>query len=423
MIVEVNQLTKVFSARGRAGVPALSGVSFALARGACVGVVGGNGSGKSTLLKVLAGLVEPTSGTVAVRGRAASLIELGAGFDPEYTGRENVRLVGTVLGLSERERAAREPEILAFAGLGDAIDRPVRGYSSGMFMRLAFSLATHVDADVLLVDEVLAVGDARFRARCRERLEAFRRAGGTLVLAAHDLAPLSDFCDRALWLHNGVLRADGPPRQVIGQYLEQVGRDAEDASPAAAVGTRAKLAASGAARPSEGLDPDASRATPEVGDARRDREPQEDRAAAESDAGAARCGAIELHVELQGADGQGCAAFAAEDALVARIRYRTARTVERPVFGLVVNRADWTCAFGSESAVDGLALGALPVGDGAVSLTVAPLGLTPGQYAATVSLRDGERVLALRVASATFEVIGSARPGIFRPTLKWGVGA
>jgi lipopolysaccharide transport system ATP-binding protein len=233
VLVEVAGLSKVYESRwslasmlGRApgARAALSDVSFRIHRGECVGLLGGNGCGKTTLLKILAGLLEPSAGRARTSGRVASLIELGAGFDPEVSGRENVRLVGTVLGLTADELARREDAILEFSGLGAAVERPVREYSAGMFMRLAFSLATHVDADLLLIDEVLAVGDVRFRASCRERLDRFRAQGGTLVVAGHDLAPLADWCDRALLLDGGRLLADGPPRETIGTYLAQVMR-------------------------------------------------------------------------------------------------------------------------------------------------------------------------------------------------------
>jgi lipopolysaccharide transport system ATP-binding protein len=200
---------------------ALDRVTFSVSTGEAVGIVGRNGSGKSTLLRLLAGIYRPDSGQILTRGRISSLIELGAGFHQDITGRENILVEGMLLGLSRREVRRRLDEIVSFAEIGEYLDQPVRTYSTGMFMRLAFSIATHVDPDILLIDEVLAVGDGAFVLKCYERLMEFRAGGKCIILVSHDTASVERWCDRAIWIEKGRLAAEGHPGDVIAQYLGQ----------------------------------------------------------------------------------------------------------------------------------------------------------------------------------------------------------
>jgi ABC-type polysaccharide/polyol phosphate transport system ATPase subunit len=202
---------------------ALKHVSFEVPHASTVGIIGRNGSGKSTILKIIAGVYRPSSGRVEVNGRIAPLIELGAGFHHELTGRENILINGLLLGLSKREIQRLEPSIIEFAEIGQFIDAPVKQYSSGMYMRLAFSVATAVDPDILLVDEILAVGDAGFRVKCFDRISAFRRQGKTIILVSHDADQIRQFCDRVLLLHNGELVADTFPSEALARYEELIG--------------------------------------------------------------------------------------------------------------------------------------------------------------------------------------------------------
>lgn len=197
---------------------ALKGVDFQIAKGQTVGIVGRNGSGKSTLLQVICGTLTPTSGEANVRGRIAALLELGAGFNPDFTGRENVYLNATVLGLTRREVDERFDEIAAFADIGEFIEQPVKTYSSGMYVRLAFAVAIHVKPDILVVDEALAVGDEAFQRKCFARIEAIREAGATVLFVSHSAGTVIDLCDRAILLDGGEVIADGHPKQVIGLY-------------------------------------------------------------------------------------------------------------------------------------------------------------------------------------------------------------
>ena len=203
-------------------VPALTEVSFGVEAGETVGVIGANGSGKSTLLKLLAGIVRPTSGRVSVDGRLAALLELGAGFHPEISGRENVEVAGLLLGLSKKEVASRLPSIVRFAGVEDFLDAPVKTYSSGMAVRLGFAVAAHSDPDVLLVDEVLAVGDEAFAHRCLEKFSEFERSGKTLLFVSHDLPLVAARCRRAIWLERGGIAADAPAAEAVARYRERV---------------------------------------------------------------------------------------------------------------------------------------------------------------------------------------------------------
>lgn len=197
---------------------ALRQVSFSVKRGETVGIIGRNGSGKSTLLQMICGTLAPTDGHIQVHGRVAALLELGAGFNPEFTGRENVYLNGAILGLSKAEMDARLADILHFAEIGDFIDQPVKTYSSGMYVRLAFAVIAHVDADILIIDEALAVGDALFTQKCMRFLREFKQQG-TILFVSHDSAAVTNLCDRAVWLHQGEMRAVGDAKSVCEDYL------------------------------------------------------------------------------------------------------------------------------------------------------------------------------------------------------------
>src|ERR671914_2921492 len=207
--------------------PAVRDVSFTVPPGQTLGVIGRNGSGKSTILKLVAGITKPTTGEVKVNGRISALIELGAGFHPEISGRENVFINGIMLGLSKREVARRFDEIVEFAELRDFIDAPVKTYSSGMYTRLGFAVAIHVDPDVLLVDEVLAVGDEGFTHKCLDKFGEFKRRGKTILLVTHTLALVERFCDEAIWLDSGRVRGAGDPKRVVAAYLLDIGKAEE----------------------------------------------------------------------------------------------------------------------------------------------------------------------------------------------------
>lgn len=209
---------------------ALRGIDFSIERGETFGIVGRNGAGKSTLLQLLCGTLSPSEGEVHVRGRVAALLELGAGFNPEFSGRENARLNAALLGLERHEIESRLAGIEAFADIGEYMDMPTKTYSSGMYVRLAFAVATAVDADVLIVDEALAVGDARFQARCMKRIRAMRDAGTSILFVSHDVSTVRQLCDRALWLEQGRQRMLGNVLAVTSRYMEALFSDEAEAA-------------------------------------------------------------------------------------------------------------------------------------------------------------------------------------------------
>ncbi len=199
---------------------ALNDVNFDIEEGECVGIIGVNGSGKSTILKIITGVLNPTEGEVKVNGRISALLELGAGFNMEYSGLENVYLNGTMIGFSKEEIDARLDDILAFADIGDYIHQPVKMYSSGMFVRLAFAVAINIDPEILIVDEALSVGDVFFQAKCYHKFEEFKAQGKTILFVSHDLSSISKYCDRVILLHKGQMLDQGTPKAMVDMYKQ-----------------------------------------------------------------------------------------------------------------------------------------------------------------------------------------------------------
>ena len=203
----------------------LKNINLNIKKGETVALIGVNGSGKSTLLKLMTRIIFPNEGTIEVDGKLTSLLELGAGFHPDFTGRENIYFNAAIFGLSRKEIDNRIQEIIDFSELGEFIDNPIRTYSSGMYMRRAFSVAINVDAEILLIDEILAVGDQHFQEKCYAKLKELRDSGKTIVIVTHSLGVVKDLCHRAVWIYKGEFRLDGDPSYVIGEYLNQVALD------------------------------------------------------------------------------------------------------------------------------------------------------------------------------------------------------
>jgi len=225
--ISARGLTKRFpiqrgnSTRGNDTFLALDDLHFDIEPGQAVGIVGSNGAGKSTLLKILARILPPTSGRAVLHGRVGSLLEAGAGFHPELSGKDNIFLAGALLGMKEGEIRRRLDEIVEFSGVGEFLDSPVKHYSSGMYMRLAFAVAAHIEPEILLVDEVLAVGDAQFQKKCLQRMESLSQNGQTVVFVSHSMQAVSRLCQRALWIDRGKLRMQGPVAEVVAGYLKE----------------------------------------------------------------------------------------------------------------------------------------------------------------------------------------------------------
>ncbi|MGE3842028.1 MAG: ABC transporter ATP-binding protein [Vicinamibacterales bacterium] len=388
---------------------ALSNVSFQVPAGCTFGIVGRNGSGKSTMLKCVAGITKPTSGTVTVNGRISALIELGAGFHPEISGRENVFINGIMLGLSKREIARRFDEIVEFAELEEFIDAPVKTYSSGMYMRLGFAVAIHVDPDVLLVDEVLAVGDEGFTHKCLDKFGEFRRRGKTIMLVTHSLGLVERFCDEALWLDAGRARAEGDPPRVIGAYITAVERSEE------------RQLAVGDARAREQVDAGPQVAeTPEAPVAATSPEaPPEDMFRAT----AGRWGSREVEitaVSLLAADGHPSHVFHSGEQMTVKIDVNAQHPTADFVFGIGMFNTDGVCCYGTNTHIEQLVSDTL-VGAGTVTFIFDRLDLAEGTYKLDIAVhkRDGvpydyHRLLyTFRVKSRTKDV------GIYRPPHRW----
>jgi ABC-type polysaccharide/polyol phosphate transport system ATPase subunit len=377
---------------------ALKGVSFDVPAGKTFGIIGRNGSGKSTMLKLIAGIGKPTSGSVRVEGRVSALIELGAGFHPEISGRENVFINGMMLGLSRREIARRFDDIVRFAELEEFIDAPVKTYSSGMYMRLGFAVAINVDPDVLLVDEVLAVGDEAFTHKCLDKFGDFRRRGRTVLLVTHSLGLVARFCDEALWLDGGVVKAQGDPKRVIDAYLMDV-----------AGAENRQLAADDANPESQG--PETEDSKPEAG-------PRDMFQAAEG-----RWGSREVEitaVDLVGAAGEASHIFQSGERVEIRLRVRANRAVNDFAFGVGIFSAEGVCCYGTNTQIEGATAGELS-GEGEVHFVIETLNLVDGTYKLDVAVHrqdgvpyDYHRLLyTFRVKSRLKEA------GIFRPPHRW----
>lgn len=201
----------------------LKNINLEIKKGETVALIGVNGSGKSTLLKLITKIIYPTSGSIKVKGKLASLLELGAGFHPDFSGRENIYFNASIFGLTKAEIDSRLDDIIAFSELGDFIDTPVRTYSSGMYMRLAFSVAINVDADIILIDEILAVGDQRFQEKCMNKMQELKKMGKTMVFVSHSKEAVEFLCDRSVWIHEGEIRKDGKTKEVLAEYIKVCG--------------------------------------------------------------------------------------------------------------------------------------------------------------------------------------------------------
>lgn len=212
---------------------ALDGVSFTIPRGETVAFIGRNGSGKSTLLKIITGILTPTRGTVQVQGKVSALLELGTGFNPDMSGIENVLFTGALMGIPRVEMEKRLDDVLAFADIGDFVNQPVKSFSSGMFVRLAFAVAVHVDPEILIIDEALSVGDMRFQQKCYRRIRDFKDSGVTILFVSHDMGAVNNFCDRCLWLKDGKVERDGVPVEVVRAYSAFMNYEANEDAPAA----------------------------------------------------------------------------------------------------------------------------------------------------------------------------------------------
>lgn len=328
---------------------ALRNVSLEVARGTTYGLIGHNGSGKSTLLKLLAGIHQPTSGSVTARGRVGALLELGAGFHPELTGRENVYLNGSIMGLSRKEIRRAFDDIVSFSGLEQFIDSPVKIYSSGMYVRLGFSVAVNLRPDILLIDEIIAVGDEEFQRRCMDHIYKLRQEGCTIMLVSHSIATIENLCDHAAWLDHGEVLEQGATASVTARYLDHVN-----------TAERARLD---------------STETPSVSGRRKPGDKE-----------------VEIiGLEFLDADGQETSSGSTGDPLTIRMRYRAHAPVEEPAFLFGFHHESGVHIAEPNSKREGLRSGVL-TGEGAVEYAFERLALMPGLYLVSASIWDSQQL-------------------------------
>ncbi|MBM3977949.1 MAG: ABC transporter ATP-binding protein [Planctomycetes bacterium] len=366
---------------------ALRSVYIDIPKGSTVGIIGQNGAGKSTLLKLLSGVTEPTTGTVHVHGRVTSLIELGAGFHPEFSGRENIGLACSILGLNAEEVRELTPRVIEFSELGDFIDRPVKTYSSGMYVRLGFAVATCVDPDVLLIDEALSVGDEHFRGKCLTRLNEFRDGGGTTVFVSHDLGAVKSMCQNVVLIDQGEVVEQGAPERVATEYLKRVKARGNE---------RLSMLQRG------------SHEYPRWGS-----------------------GEIEVHdVQLLGGDGQPTRVLRTGEHAIFRLSYRVHQSVRCPVFGLGLYRSDGTYVCGTNHfwREQPISIDVVDPGEtGEVDMAVPALPLLEGQYYLTTFLYDHSKpaptAIDHREHVLTFQVVDANhhQHGLVQLSAAWAV--
>lgn len=349
----------------------LDHVSFQVRKGEAIGLVGKNGCGKSTTLKMLTRIMYPDSGSITMKGRVSSLIELGAGFHPDMTGRENIYTNASIFGLTRKEIDARLDDIIDFSELGQYIDNPVRTYSSGMYMRLAFSVAINVDADVLLIDEILAVGDANFQTKCFNKIREIKGQGTTIVIVSHSLGQIEQICDRSIWIKEGKIQKEGDPKSVHLEYLDYMNNERVDSEERERIRQQ---------RLESGLDEN------RFGN------------------GNARIKNVKLYDD----EGKEQGMFKAFGNMTLKFDYHITEPLENVIIGVKINRIDGVYAFGTDTRID--RFGMLEITkDGSVTIKFKDIPLIKGQYYLDLSLEYAEGLPEDYIKHAIgFEIISSA---------------
>ena len=348
----------------------LKDISFKLKRGEAVGLIGHNGCGKSTTLKLLTRIMYPDSGTITMRGRVSSLIELGAGFHPDMSGRENIYINASIFGLNKKEIDRRLDDIIAFSELEEFIDNPVRTYSSGMYMRLAFAVAINVDADILLIDEILAVGDVAFQAKCFNRLREIKKAGTTIVIVSHSLAQIEQNCDRSIWLHDGLIREEGAPRIVDPKYMAYMSQKEER--------KKKKAEEAAAKEKKEKENTEEKQETQTEAEVKKEAEKE----TAEETQDAKRWGSREAYmkkVTVLDMEGKECQTFQNDQPFQIRIDYKAEKKLDDVVFGIAIYRSDQVYIYGTNTLIDYSASNTLEA-EGHIDLKIDRMPVNAGDY-------------------------------------------
>lgn len=346
----------------------LKGISFDVKKGEAIGLIGHNGCGKSTTLKLLTKIMYPDSGTIEMSGRVSSLIELGAGFHPDMSGRQNIYTNASIFGLSRKEIDARLADIISFSELEEFIDNPVRTYSSGMYMRLAFAVAINVDADILLIDEILGVGDANFQAKCFNKLREIKRSGTTIVIVSHSLSQIEQICERSLWIHDGLIREEGTPREVHPHYISYMGEKRQETIEKEAIVQKKK-------EEHENIDLSAEEIQQKEVDKINNRWGN----------GFARI----TKILIKGENGKERAAFQTGEKIIFEVTYQVKKKVEDAVFGIGVFRSDGIHCYGTNTRIDQITPFNLEK-DGKFELELDSCELLPGVYNIDLAIESGE---------------------------------
>lgn len=354
----------------------LKGITFDVKKGEAIGLIGHNGCGKSTTLKLLTKIIYPDSGSIEIKGRVSSLIELGAGFHPDLSGRENIYINASIFGLGKKEIDRRLDDIIAFSELEEFIDNPVRTYSSGMYMRLAFSVAINVDADVLLIDEILAVGDANFQAKCFNKLREIKAKGTTIVIVSHSLGQIEQICERSIWIHDGLIREEGTPREVHPIYLDYMGQKRQEIAEKEAERQTARegqqtqeVQAEAAVNVSEDADIAVQQANGDATELKR------------WGNGKARI----TQIELLDKNGKKRNVFETGTDITVRLHYKVFEKVEDAVVGIGIFRIDGVHCYGSNTRLDKLPNFDLER-DGVAEIILKNVMLMPGHYTLDLAL-------------------------------------
>ena len=403
-------LERVFTRKTLRGnyLVALDDIDLKVEQGTTLGIIGPNGSGKSTLLKIMTGIYRPDEGSIVLDGRVSALIELGAGFHPEFSGRENIFLNGLVLGLPRDYLERKFDEIVRFAGLEDFIDDPVRTYSSGMYMRLGFSIAIHVDPDILIVDEVLAVGDEAFIHKCQEKVADFKRRGKTIIVVTHDLGSIERWCDEVILLKRGRIIERGGPRRVIDAYRRIVAEEEER-------------------RLKEQHRAAEERTHAEEGETAVAVQMNEVASAGEASPDRQRWGTREIEitaVRLVDGDGAERYSYRSGEAVNVEIQYHVHKDVPPPVFGIGIFRGDGLCCYGTNTHIDRADVADALDETGTVVCAIERLDLVGGDYLVDVAVHaeDGyaydyhTRRWSFAIQTDRSDV------GVFRPAHRWSRG-
>ena len=372
----------------------LNGVSFEVKEGEAIGLIGHNGCGKSTTLKLLTRIMYPDEGSIELKGRGSSLIELGAGFHPDMSGRENIYTNASIFGLSKKEIDERLDDIIEFSEMEPFLDNPVRTYSSGMYMRLAFSVAINVNADILLIDEILAVGDVNFQAKCFNKLREIKAQGTTIVIVSHAMGQIEQICDRCIWIHEGKIKGEGEPRDIDKDYLDFMGQKRQE------------------------MAEETQRKEAEEQDAEEAEAQKEEEIEKRWGNGKAR-----FHdIYMSGTKSERQTVFATEEKMSIHMAYKVKQKVEDAVFGIGIFRDDGLQCYGTNTRIEQFDRFDLTK-DGKVTVNFGQLSLLPGKYTLDVAIEsDMATPVDYYKAAYTFEVYSPMTDvGVFRMEHDWEV--